>query len=261
MTFLEDLHATFRLVPFIAETVRWDTARRYRLTVLGPFVISLGQCAVMTFTAFVLGRVLAQDFMHFLPYVVLSNALWLFISNALAPSTTIYLQRAPQLLTQPMPLLLVPAIHLAQISVQFAHDLIPPLILLILIYGPKASWLLALPAFGLWMVTALAVIHIIATYATRHVVIIGTIIGTATQCLLLVTPILWPVGQLGPFAWVQAWNPIFAYVEIVRAPLLGVALEAWAWPAALGWTAMLLVSAVFVHRQARARLTFWIGSA
>jgi ABC-type polysaccharide/polyol phosphate export permease len=85
------------------------------------------------------------------------------------------------------------------------------------------------------------------------------VIGSVLQISLFVTPIFFTADQLGPrFAAIMKLNPLFHYVEIVRAPLLGRA------PAAISWAAVLLGTvvgwsfALWAYSRFRRRVPYWL---
>ena len=76
--------------------------------------------------------------------------------------------------------------------------------------------------------------------------------------LFFLTPVLYPVDALGEWRWVATYNPFFAAIDVLRAPLLGLA------PAEGSWI-MLLVSNVIgcaiaftVFARFRGRIAYWI---
>src|SRR5439155_14140475 len=55
------------------------------------------------------------------------------------------------------------------------------------------------------------------------------IVSSVLQILFFVTPILWPIELLGSWQGLAALNPVFAAIDVIRAPLLGSTAGATSW--------------------------------
>jgi ABC-type polysaccharide/polyol phosphate export permease len=76
--------------------------------------------------------------------------------------------------------------------------------------------------------------------------------------LFFITPIFWPVDQLGSFQLIGQLNPAFAAIDVIRAPLLGVPLAPYSWPVLITTT---VISAAFTFAffsRLRSRIAYWI---
>src|SRR6266545_4795204 len=92
----------------------------------------------------------------------------------------------------------------------------------------------------------------------HNMVIIPPTVASFVQVAFFITPIFWPPESLGHWTPYLPLNPLFAAVDVVRAPLLGAV------PLAYSWTVLLVVTllgclgtfALFV--KFRSRITYWI---
>ena len=84
------------------------------------------------------------------------------------------------------------------------------------------------------------------------------IVMSFVQVIFFVTPIFWPPEALG--IWMQALplNPLFAAVDVVRAPLLGSAPLTYSWPVLLIVTVIGCVGTFALFAKFRSRITYWI---
>ena len=80
---------------------------------------------------------------------------------------------------------------------------------------------------------------------------------TLCAAVPLLSPIVWPKEALNGYSWIADVNPVFHFIELIRAPLLG------AWPTAANWGIVTVVNivglicgyATFV--STKSRLALW----
>ena len=79
------------------------------------------------------------------------------------------------------------------------------------------------------------------------------------QIAFFISPIIWkPELLTGTSAAWLPFNPFYAILEIVRAPLLGMAPSLLVWVSALGFSALLAGAAWLLFARVRNRLSFWV---
>jgi ABC-type polysaccharide/polyol phosphate export permease len=84
------------------------------------------------------------------------------------------------------------------------------------------------------------------------------IVMSFVQVIFFVTPIFWPPEAMG--IWMQALplNPLFAAVDVVRAPLLGGAPLTYSWAVLLIVTAVGCLGTFGLFAKFRPRIAYWI---
>jgi ABC-type polysaccharide/polyol phosphate export permease len=84
------------------------------------------------------------------------------------------------------------------------------------------------------------------------------IVISLVQLIFFITPIFWPPEALG--VWMQALplNPLFAAIDVVRAPLLGSTPLAYSWTVLLIVTIVGCVGTFGMFVKFRARIAYWI---
>jgi ABC-2 type transport system permease protein len=145
----------------------------------------------------------------------------------------------------------------------FAHNIV--IYVPIAIIFPKPwSWadLSVLPALALIVANCVWVSLCFGILATRYRDI-GPLLFSVVQLLFLMTPIIWnyeTLRQQNATRWmtVVEFNPLFHYLDIVRAPLLGAHQELRHWAVVLALTAIGWVCAAVAMRQYRARVAYWV---
>lgn len=133
---------------------------------------------------------------------------------------------------------------------------------------PGLGWptLLAIPGFLLLAVNAGWVTLLLGIVSTRFRDL-PQVINSLIQLLFYATPIVWPVDQLmaggarANVSWALPYinaNPLYHFIQVVRAPLLGQAFTAENWivvgaVTVIGWTLALVAM-----RNYRARVPYWV---
>jgi ABC-type polysaccharide/polyol phosphate export permease len=88
---------------------------------------------------------------------------------------------------------------------------------------------------------------------------IPPIVGSIVQVLMFMTPIFWPLSAVNPARkHILAYNPFFAAVDIVRAPLLSMAPEPTSWPLMLCSTALITLCGFGLFARFRPRIAYWV---
>ena len=122
----------------------------------------------------------------------------------------------------------------------------------------RGAWaMIGSPRWVCWAVLGSAVAMLLGALCARFRDI-PPIVGALMQIVFYVTPVIWQPEQLAGKARFLLYNPFYALLEIVRAPLLGHVPSAGVWGVAVGTSAVFCALAVWVFVRVRARLVFWI---
>src|SRR5699024_8883937 len=95
---------------------------------------------------------------------------------------------------------------------------------------------------------------------------IAPLLESMVQLLFYMTPIVWTTqtlyeqgGEIAERARIAEINPLYHYLEIVRAPMIGQPVDAYHWWIVLACTAGGILLAFLVLRRFRARVPYWVG--
>jgi homopolymeric O-antigen transport system permease protein len=252
------------LVEGMTKTWMWsamamqDIKMRYRGSALGPFWLTISMVIMIAAMGLIYARMFNMEIGRYLPFLTIGLVIWNFASTMIIEGCQTFLS-AQNVITQVrMPF----SIHAWRIVcrnlIVLAHNVaIIPLVLII--FSVPVSWtvifivpaLILLAINGVWVSILLGMIT--ARYRDVQPIVISLV-----QLIFFITPIFWPPEALG--VWMQALplNPLFAAIDVVRAPLLGST------PLAYSWTVLLIVTvagslgtfALFV--RFRPRIAYWI---
>ncbi len=241
-------------------TLAWlDIKLRYRGSMLGPFWLTLSTAAMVAAMGGIYARLFHMNLREYLPFLVLSLVLWGFLAALVGDACGAFTSAEGMIRSIRMPFLLYAARIVIRNVLVLAHNLVVIVaVYLLLRVDPGATSLLALPAFGLWLVDGLAASLLLGALCARFRDI-PPIVGSVIQMAFFVTPVIWKPELVGPARQaLLPLNPFFSLLEIVRAPLLGQVPGAATYLSAVGYSVLLCAMSWLLFARVRGRIAFWV---
>ena len=242
-----------------------DIKQRYRRSVLGPLWISISMGVIALAMGILYSALFQQEINKFLPYLATGLIIWNFVSGCILEGTEVFIANEGLIKHLPAPL----SVHVFRLvwrqTLFFLHNLVV-WAALIAVFPRALGWnvLLAVPAFALLVLNGGWIAIFSGIIATRFRDI-PPIIGSITQLLFFMTPIVWSYddfrsrgGTTGARAQLAELNPVMHFVEIVRRPLLGDPTIWRHWWVAGGITVLGWAAALVILRNYRSRVSYWI---
>ena len=139
-------------------------------------------------------------------------------------------------------------------------------LILVLVFRLDLGWnvFLFIPALALMVINGVWVTMLFGIIATRFRDV-APLLEALVQLLFYVTPIVWTTktlrdqgGEVAQRARIAELNPLYHYLEVVRAPLIGEPLAAYHWVIVLAGTVIGLFLAMIAMRQWRFRVPYWV---
>ena len=241
-------------------TLAWlDIKLRYRGSLLGPFWLTISTAVMVAAMGGIYAALFHMNLREYLPFLTLSLVLWNFLAALVGDACQVFTASETMIRSVRMPFSLYAARIVLRNVLILAHNLIV-IVAMFAIYAiwPGALGLLALPAFALWLVDALALSVLLGALCARFRDI-PPIVGSVLQMLFFVTPVIWRPELVGSGReWLLPFNPFFSALEIVRGPLLGELPARSAYVSAL-LSALLLVGVTWLlFARVRGRIAFWV---
>ncbi len=244
-----------------------DIKQRYRRSVIGPFWITIATGVQATAMGILYSALLGMPIQTFLPYVTVGLIVWSMISASILEGSEVFI--ANEGLIKQLPSAL--SVHIYRLVWRqllfFAHNLLI-YVIMVFVFGVwrNMTWtdLAAIPALGLLVLNALWVSIVFGIFATRYRDI-APILSSLTLLLFVLTPIFWSTdvlkeqgGQVAERARIAEINPLYHFLDIIRAPMIGADQEAYHWYIVLGFTVVGWALALFALRKYRARVAYWV---
>ncbi|WP_243859666.1 ABC transporter permease [Amycolatopsis arida] len=260
-----------------------DIKQRYRRSVLGPLWITLS----MGITALGLGLLYSQLFDSqigtFLPYITTGFIVWHFLLGNLTEGADTFISNEGLIKHLPAPLSVYVLRTVWRQTIMFGHNLIVYALMIAVFWGsisrpgytitqggipqPGLDWsaLLAIPGFALLALNAGWVVLLLGIISTRFRDI-PQVISALINLLFFMTPIVWSTDILKQrFGDTVDWrdliaelNPLYHFIQIVRAPLIGNEQSWHHWVIVGGITVVGWALALVVLRNYRSRVSYWV---
>ncbi|MBY6537090.1 ABC transporter permease [Rhodococcus sp. BP-349] len=242
-----------------------DIKQRYRRSVIGPFWITIATGVQAVAMGLLYSVLLDIDLKSFLPHVTVGLIIWNLISASILEGADVFV--ANEGLIKQLPSAL--SVHIYRLVwrqvLLLGHNMLIYLIMLA-VFRPELHWtiVMAIPAFGLIVVNMVWVSLLFGIIATRYRDL-SPILGSVVTLLFFMTPIVWTTANLQKMGGAAAdrarlveINPLFHYLDILRAPLIGEDQQAYHWYIVLAFTVVGLAVTMVAMRTFRARVPYWV---
>lgn len=242
-----------------------DIKQRYRRSVLGPFWITIATGVMAAALGLLYSMLFQIPVAEFLPHVTVGLIMWNFISGAIKEGATIFIDNEGLIKQLPSAL----SVHVYRLvwrqTLFLGHNLII-WVALILIFPRPLGWqfFLFIPGLFLLLLNGVWVAMLFGIVATRFRDV-APLLDALVQLLFYVTPIVWTTktlteqgGEVASRARIAELNPLYHYMEIVRAPMIGEPVAAYHWWIVIGCTIAGLLLATLAMRQWRFRVAYWV---
>ncbi|WP_353861967.1 ABC transporter permease [Azospirillum formosense] len=235
-----------------------DIRKRYRRSVLGPFWLTLSMAIQVACLGLIYGTLFKIDLDGYLPFLAIGLASWTFIASILNEGCASFIELEALIKNVRIPM----SVHILRILwrnlIIYAHNAVI-FIAVAAVFGiwPGATGLLAIGGLVLLLLNASWIMLLLSLICTRFRDV-PPIIASLTQLLFFVTPVMWKPELLGQRQFLMTLNPFHHLLEIIRAPLLGIAPGWENWAAAVlfalaGWAITFTCFARF-----RKRIAYWL---
>jgi lipopolysaccharide transport system permease protein len=253
----------WRLRHFWMALVRIDLQKRYRRSVIGIGWSLLHPIAMTIIFCIVFGRMLSQPGQSYAPFLLSGLTFWGFIMASVMQGCGSFLAGEPYIRQHPAPLAIYPL--RVVLSAGF-HFILGFGLALIYVwwcngFGNAPAVLTLVPAFALLFVFgwSLAVCMGVANVMFRDAQHLAEIL---MQIAFYATPIMYGPEMLLQrklVAWFVRLNPLAAFLELVRNPLLSGELpSSWAVGLASSATAVTVTLAVLALKRYEKSMIFYL---
>lgn len=235
-----------------------DIKLRYRGSVLGPFWVTLTNLILIGAMGSIYAELFHTNPMTYIPYIMMGILVWQFVSGTINEACGTFTEAKDVIQQVPMPFSVQAYRVVYRNLIVFAHNaVIVPFG--IVIFKVPVGWslieivpgLLLLSLNGLWISLLLGAI------STRFRDI-PPIVSNVVQVLFFLTPVFWPLDAVEKLRDVLRLNPFFAWIDVIRAPLLGVAPEPTSWPILIACVLAGGFCSFLFFVRFRERIAYWI---
>jgi ABC-type polysaccharide/polyol phosphate export permease len=235
-----------------------DIKLRYRGSVLGPFWLTISTLVTVAAMGLIYGRLFRVDTANYLPYLALGLIVWQAFSGMITEGCETFLREQSVIQQVPIAFSIHAYRNVCRNLIVLAHNLVIVPIGLV-IFAIPVNWhsLEIIPGFLLLAINGFWISILLGLVSARFRDV-PPIVASFLQVVFFVTPIFWPVEMLGNWQAIATLNPLFAAIDVVRAPLLGVATAAHSWTVLMILTVLGCAVTFAVFARFRTRIAYWI---
>lgn len=236
-----------------------DIRLRYRGSLLGPFWLTLNTGIMIGAMGVIYPLLFKMEMRTYLAYLTIGLVVWQYISSIVNEGSQTFLSASSIIAQNPMPF----SIHAYRLVyrnlIVLAHNaVIIPIVLVIYDHGIDSSILLVIPALLLLAINGVSV-SILLGIASARFRDVPPIVSNFMQVLFFVTPIFWSVpADLGRWRTLFELNPLFAAVDVIRAPLLNTATAPYSWIVLIATTLLSTIIGFALFARFRPRIAYWL---
>lgn len=250
---LADLGAALKLRGVWWALASEDIADSHRRTMLGPVWPLLNYLLFVGILVLVLGA----GSPGFPAYVASGMLVWLFISDVLSMSATLFTREESFIKGTVLPISIYVMRQTLVISIRSLYALLGAIVVLLYSgFAVTPALFSIVPAVFILLLAApaVAVLFGIAGAFFRD---FQFIIANVVRLLMFVTPIFWAVPATGGFlGFLYYWNPLTHYIEIFRRPIVEGVVPVNSWAVTLPTSALLCVAALVMLGKFRRQIVF-----
>lgn len=236
-----------------------DIAKQYRRSFVGPLWIVFNSVFFIVAFGLIGAQLFKLPIAEYLPYFCAGHIFFGFLSALINEGCMTYIQADSFLKQMPYPKLTFVFRLVWRNVVMLAHNVV--VLVAVLVWSghfAQVLWLPFLAALLLTLVCACAVVAILGALAARFRDI-PMAVASVMQISFFVTPVMWRPDQLTDRARIFVHlNPLAAFLDILRAPLLGSAAAPQDWINACVFTVLALATFGVFYLFARRRIIYWL---
>lgn len=235
-----------------------DIVLRYRGSVLGPLWLTFSTAIMIAAMGFVYSQIFHLDPERYVPFLTLGLLIWQFISSVITDGCSAFMsvQHAIQQVRLPYTVHVLRSVF-RNLLILGHNAVLIPIVFLMMGHGIGWDALMVIPGLILLCINGFWISILLGMLSARFRDV-PPIVAALLQVVFFVTPVFWTVETLGKYRHIGDFNPLFAAIDVIRAPLLGEPCAPYSWQiVGIMTVGGLLVTAVFFSRF-RSRIAYWV---
>ncbi len=238
-----------------------DIKLRYRRSVLGPFWITLSMAITAYTMGFLYSHLFKTDMQTYFPFLVSGMLSWALLSSTITELIDTFMTYESMIKQIKLPYSLYIQRVLMRNFLIFFHNIvviIPVLAIFHEVAKVNFNTLLLIPGLLFFYINGLTFGLVLAMIGARYRDV-SQIVKSLIQVIFFVTPIMWrPEALPADKQFVVHANPFYAFIELIRNPLIGKAPSLYEFCMACAVTILGIFLCYAMFTRYRARIVYWV---
>ena len=236
-----------------------DVKLRYRGSILGPFWQTATTVIMIGSMGYIYAQLFHVELQDYLPMLTVGLIFWQYLAGLLTEGcgTFTSVQGIVQSVRLPFSLHAYRLVYRNVLTLAHSFVIVP---IVLAIFPHPIEWprLIVLgPGLLLMTISGVAVSILLGMISARFRDV-PPIVANVVTVVFFITPIFWPAEALGANRWWAELNPLYAAIDVMRAPLLGQPTAPRSWAILIIMTAVVCTAAFAFFARFRSRIAFWV---
>jgi ABC-type polysaccharide/polyol phosphate export permease len=236
-----------------------DMRLRYRGSMLGPFWQTITTVILIGSMGFIYAKLFRVQLKDYLPLLTAGLVLWNFVAGMITEGTGTFdaVRGIIQQVKLPLSLHAYRLVYRNVLILAHSFVIIP---IVLIIFPHPIEWIRLVeivPGLVLAAINGVAVSITLGMVCARFRDV-PPIVASIVQVVFFVTPIVWPPSALGSNAWWLVMNPLYAAIDVMRSPMLGMPTSPHSWSILVIVTIVNCALSFVLFSRFRARIAFWV---
>lgn len=235
-----------------------EIKQRYRRSVIGPFWLTLSTSIMVFAMGPLYGGLFGQSLDKYFMYLATSIIVWGLVSSSINDACQVFIGSEGFIKQSSLPLSVYVLRLVWRNLIIFLHNVV--VVIAVGIFFPpeiNLATLLVIPGLIIMSLNAVWAGIVIGLICARYrdvTQIVNSIVGIA----FFVTPVMWYPRMLGQKEWMVNLNPLYHFMQILRAPMIGEPIAIINWVAASAVTVVGFVLMIMLFGRYRSRIAYWV---
>lgn len=235
-----------------------DIKLRYRRSMIGPWWVTISTGIMVMILGFLWSHIFGSNIQDYLPFFAVGFVIWGWMSSQILDASGGFFQFQGMIkqLKLPFPIFTL-RLNVRQLIILVHNSVIIALVLILTGKGLSLVNFIVIPNLILIQMNITLLSIVITIFCSRYQDM-TQVINVGTQIIFFFTPILWQVDTLKNKIYLAELNPIYHWIEMIRAPLLGYfpTTNNYLWSIS-SFIFLLLMSTYYLGRY-RSRIAYWL---
>jgi ABC-2 type transport system permease protein/lipopolysaccharide transport system permease protein len=254
-----DIRAGFEQSWLWMRLAHQDMRLRYRGSMLGPFWQTITTVILIGSMGYIYAKLFRVQLHDYLPLLTGGLVLWNFVAGMITEGTGTFdaVRGIIQQVKLPLSLHAYRLVYRNLLILAHSFVIIP---IVLIIFPHPIEWIRLVeivPGLVLASINGVAISITLGMVCARFRDV-PPIVASIVQVVFFVTPIVWPPSALGANAWWLVMNPLYAAIDVMRSPMLGMPTSPHSWSILVIVTIVNCALSFALFSRFRARIAFWV---